>query len=71
MRVRMMTYVETDDEPTRPGLSRYLSHEEPTTEVRFDKSDALYESRERLRSGETEAAGFWLLMASGLNEGGG
>lgn len=65
----MMTLVMCDEdtnEPTLVSLSRYTVNEEPTVELRLTKSDAVWEAHERLRMGNTEAGGYWLLMAAGL-----
>jgi len=43
------------------------SEGEATLEVCLTKSDAVYEAHERLRAGNHEAAGFWLLIAGGLD----
>lgn len=66
----MLTKFEEEDEPTLVSVSRYIETEEPTSEVVLGKSDAVYEAHERLRAGNTEAAGFWLLMASSAEENG-
>lgn len=66
----MLTKYDEADEPTLVSVSPYIETEEPTSEVHFSKSDAVYEAHERLRLGSVEAAGFWLLMASAAEENG-
>lgn len=67
MRVRMLKYVEDDEEPTVPGLSKYSANEEPTVQMPMTRSDALFEAHEILRSSNNcEAAGVWMLVAEGL-----
>lgn len=61
----LSVYTEDEADDTLPGLSRYLEHEEPTTEVTLTRSDALWQAREAMRRDETEVAGSWLLLAGG------
>lgn len=42
------------------------SNEEPTLEVPLTKSDAVYEAHEKMRAGNYEAGGFWLLVAGSI-----
>jgi hypothetical protein len=59
---------EATEEPTLVSLSRYSATEEPTVEFVLTKSDAMWEAHERLRLGNIEAGGYWLLMAAGLEQ---
>ena len=66
----MMTlalYDDVTEEPTLVSVSLYTAHEAPTVELALTRSDAIHEAHEQLRMGETEAAGYWLLMADGLS----
>lgn len=64
----MLTLFIEDDlgDVTMRSISPYEETEEPTTPWRLEKSDAIWEAQERLRLGEAEAAGVWLLVAEGL-----
>ena len=57
---------EVTEEPTLVSVSLYTESEAPTVEFPLTKSDAIHEAHEQLRMGETEAAGYWLLMAAGM-----
>lgn len=48
-------------------LSPYEEQDdEQTMRVEMTKSDAVYEAHEKLRAGNVEAGGFWLLVAGSL-----
>jgi hypothetical protein len=57
-------YVDQDAVTALDG-SQY-AEEDVTVEYPLGKSDAVWEAHERLRLGNHEAAGVWLLVAGGM-----
>ncbi len=62
--MNLTRYTETDEETALDG-SQYAD-ENDTLEYPLAKSDAIWEAHERLRAGNTEAAGVWFLVAGGM-----
>lgn len=67
--MNLLRYAEDDCETTpytAGELAPYTADGEPTLEWHLSKSDAIWESRERMRLGNNEAAAEWLLIAGAL-----